>query len=67
VSESEWQQVKRLFHQALDLRPDEQKAFLDRACIDNEDLRRKVESLLRAHEQAGEFIAEPALIEGPCD
>jgi len=31
-------------------------AFLDQACAGDDELRREVESLLRAHEQAGSFI-----------
>jgi serine/threonine protein kinase/Tfp pilus assembly protein PilF len=41
-----WQQIEELFHQAIELAPGEQSAFLDRACLDDPDLRREIESLL---------------------
>lgn len=34
-------------------------AFLDRACSNDENLRRKVEALLRAHDRIGDFLEEP--------
>jgi serine/threonine-protein kinase len=55
-----YRQVGELYHAALELTPGEQAAFLDGACGD-EELRREVESLLAAHEQAGHFMAAPAL------
>lgn len=60
---TDWQQVKQLFHQALDLTPEERSALLRSACVGAEGIRAEVEALLRAHERAGAFIAEPALVE----
>jgi serine/threonine protein kinase/tetratricopeptide (TPR) repeat protein len=37
----------------------ERAAYLDEACKDNAALRHEVEALLHAHEQAGDFLAEP--------
>jgi serine/threonine protein kinase/tetratricopeptide (TPR) repeat protein len=37
----------------------ERAAYLDDACKDNAALRHEVEALLHAHEQAGDFLAEP--------
>src|SRR5262249_43356149 len=55
--------------------PDGRAAFLDQACGGNDELRRSVELLLRAHDKAGGFLADspaPAgvtvdqpVIEGP--
>jgi hypothetical protein len=39
--------------------PDERAAFLDRACGGDDELRRSVELLLRAHDKAGGFLADP--------
>jgi hypothetical protein len=36
--------------------PEERVAFLDQACAENEDLRRGVQKLLKAHEKAGDFL-----------
>src|SRR4051794_33606709 len=39
---------------------DARAAYLDRACGDDADLRRRVESLLAAHFRAGAFLESPA-------
>src|SRR5207249_6410669 len=41
-----WPNVDRIFHHAAELNPDARAAFLDKACGQNTDLRREVESLL---------------------
>ena len=41
--------------------PTTRPAFLDAACGDDRSLRAEVESLLRAHEQAGSFAERPAI------
>ena len=48
-----------LYHAALDLAPEQRTAFLEQACGSDLDLRSEVESLLAAHEQAGQFIEAP--------
>jgi serine/threonine protein kinase/tetratricopeptide (TPR) repeat protein len=46
-----------LFAAALEIgAPNERSAYLDRACAGDEDVRARVEALLRAHEQAGSFL-----------
>ncbi len=42
-----------LFIAALQLEPAERPSFLERECLDDPDLRRRVEGLLAAHERAG--------------
>ena len=50
-----------LFEQALKCRAAEERAaFLDDACAGKPELRRRIELLLEAHDQSGEFL-EPAL------
>jgi non-specific serine/threonine protein kinase/serine/threonine-protein kinase len=56
-----WQQLKPLFHAALDMAPAEREVFLAGACKE-EGLRRQVEALLAAHEGAGDFLDAPALV-----
>lgn len=51
-----WEQINQLWDDALDVEPDERAAFLDKACAGDQALRREVESLLAAHQQAGSFI-----------
>src|SRR5713101_467047 len=49
-----------LFHQALAQPAGQRAAFLERACGGDEALRRRVEVLLRAHDNPGSFLAGPA-------
>src|SRR5262249_27825966 len=60
-----WSEVERLFDLAVALHRTEHAAFLDQTCVDPA-LRREVESLLRADEQAAGFLepAPPARGEG---
>src|SRR3712207_943979 len=55
-----WQQIKELFHSALERGRGERVAFLDEACAGDESLRREVESLITSHEKEGSFIDAPA-------
>ena len=48
-----------IFTEALEVSMQERDAFLDRECGDDENLRRKVEALLRAHDRLGDFLQEP--------
>ncbi len=56
-----WQQVEILYLAALEHEASQRGAFLAEACAEDKALRREVESLLRFHEQAGDFIEAPAL------
>ncbi|SRR6266516_412702 len=56
-----WQQLDSVFHSALERQPEERAAFLDEACARDQQLRKEVEALLAASEQAGSFIEKPAL------
>jgi serine/threonine protein kinase len=55
-----WQQVKEIFHSALNRAPKERAAFLAGACGGDEMLRQEVESLISSHEKDGSFIDSPA-------
>jgi serine/threonine protein kinase len=52
--------VEALFHAARERNADEQRAFLDAACVGDSDLRRDVETLLQQAAD-GSFLSEPAL------
>jgi serine/threonine protein kinase len=53
--------VEAVFLAALEKNsPEERVAFLDAACKDDADLRRRVERLLEAHPRAGSFLDGPA-------
>jgi serine/threonine protein kinase len=60
-----WQQIDHLLEQALERAPSQRCGFLDEACAGDEELRREVEALLVAHEQAGNLLSSPALEAGP--
>src|SRR5262245_22952708 len=56
-----WGQIKEVYDHALDLGGEERESFLAETCADDADLRREVESLLAAHEDAGTFLQSPAV------
>ncbi len=59
-----WRQIEQLYQSALERDAARRKAFLDEACAGDEELRREVESMLAAHEQAKgaeDFLNQPAL------
>ncbi|MFN2514467.1 MAG: protein kinase, partial [Pyrinomonadaceae bacterium] len=56
-----WQQINELYHEALELDANRQATFLNQACAGDAELRDEVVSLISSHDQAGSFIAEPAL------
>ncbi|HEY7509009.1 MAG TPA: serine/threonine-protein kinase [Vicinamibacteria bacterium] len=66
--------IADVFARALDLAPSERARYLDAACAGSADLRTEVESLLAAHDAAGDFLVtgaeaaaapEAALEDGP--
>ena len=59
MTREEWQRVKEILHNALDLPRSGRAAFLDGACNGDLALRGEVESLLASYEEAGTFIEEP--------
>jgi serine/threonine protein kinase/WD40 repeat protein len=48
-----------IFNAALNLPPDQRAAYLDQACAADPELRREVESLLRAHDASGGILRDP--------
>jgi Tol biopolymer transport system component len=56
-----WQQIDKLLSSALQVQPEQRKAFLDGACAGDDILRREVEGLLSFHKKAGSFMESPAL------
>ena len=45
-----------IFTEALQLPRDQRAAYLERACGGDDELRRKVEALLKGHDQVGDFL-----------
>jgi eukaryotic-like serine/threonine-protein kinase len=56
-----WQTVERLYHATLECQESQRAAFLDRACGEDEALRREVESLISYGNRTGKFIEGSAL------
>jgi predicted ATPase/predicted Ser/Thr protein kinase len=56
-----WRQIDQLLKTALEKEPSERADFLGRVCGGDEGLRREVEALLEADQQAGTFLGTPAL------
>src|SRR5262249_10331070 len=54
-------QIKEIYDRALDLCGDEREGFLAEASGGADDLRREVESLPPAHDDAGTFLQSPAV------
>jgi serine/threonine protein kinase/tetratricopeptide (TPR) repeat protein len=72
VTTSRWERLQEIFHRALAAAPEERPALLDRACGDDDALRREVAALLRGAEGAdqrlGRAVAEAAIdLTGPSE
>jgi serine/threonine protein kinase/Tol biopolymer transport system component len=61
VTPGRWQQIERLFHDALARPLEERAAFLDRSCAGDESLRRDVNALLDSPATAHRFLDGDAL------
>ncbi|HEY7386951.1 MAG TPA: tetratricopeptide repeat protein [Bryobacteraceae bacterium] len=54
-----WAVVEQLFHEAVELPPEARAAFLEKACAEDQDLYREVESLLACSDATLSALAEP--------
>jgi eukaryotic-like serine/threonine-protein kinase len=57
MTPQQWNQVKLLFKQLMNLEPSQEKSYLDHNCQD-EGVRKEVESLLFHHRKACDFLPE---------
>lgn len=55
--------MKSVFQAATELALEDREAFLAQACNGNGELRTQVDRLLKSHDDAGEFLLEPAMVE----
>lgn len=55
----DWQRVKELFNEAVELPAEERDAFLSTACAGDLALRREVDGLIAADDEAAGFLPEP--------
>jgi tetratricopeptide (TPR) repeat protein/predicted Ser/Thr protein kinase len=58
MSTGQWRRIEELFNGAVTLQGDARRAFLDEACGADGELRRDVESLLRAADSGGDAARE---------
>jgi eukaryotic-like serine/threonine-protein kinase len=56
VTPERWKQIEELFHQAAECAPKDRAGILDRACADDPELRREVESLLAGEIKAADSV-----------
>jgi eukaryotic-like serine/threonine-protein kinase len=63
MTPEQWAQVNEVLHRAMQVAPEQQAAFLDGACGPDESLRREVESLLAADDEArSSFLRSPPTV-----
>jgi len=62
MTPEQWQQVKELFHDAAVLAPEARNAFLQRQCGNDASMLGELQLLLKAHDEAEQFIEQPALV-----
>ncbi len=60
VDPERWQRIEALLDEMFERPARERRAFLDKACAGNPELRAQMEALLTADEEAGGFLATPA-------
>lgn len=61
TQQDRFRRVDAVFDAALNLPPGEVSGFIDEACGDDADMRAEVLRLVRAHQQAGQFLESPAV------
>ena len=54
-----WGIISKIFNEAAALKVEERRTFIEEACAGNQALIAEIESLLSAHELAGDFIENP--------
>src|SRR5678815_2202371 len=56
-----WRRAEQLFHAAMERPPEDRAAFIEKVCGSDPDLRRKVDSLVRASEGGDSLLERPAI------
>ncbi len=59
MTDKRWQHMMELFQRALDLPPQRRAELLRKACGHDQKLRRAIESLLAADDEADDFLEDP--------
>jgi len=58
VNPEQWKKIEQIYNEALEYSPEARSFFIAKACGEDKELRREVESLIQAN--AGEFLELPA-------
>src|SRR5687768_6342033 len=61
MADENWQQLRKIFDDALRHKPEERQNFVRRACGENKPLLTEVESLLSSLNSADSFLETPAV------
>src|SRR6516164_2687269 len=61
----DFQRIQSVFQAVAEMRLADRAAVLDRECGDDRELRRRVEALLKAHDDSGELPAAEPVSTGP--
>jgi len=61
MTSDRWEEINRLYNTAVEVEEKDRALFLEKACGEDLELRREVESLLAYDQQAQQFIDRPAL------
>src|SRR5258705_7942628 len=61
MTPEQWQRVEAVLQAALDRPPHDRASFLDEACAGDGQLLREATSLVTAHDEAADFIEQPAI------
>ncbi len=56
---SNWDKIKSLFKEVVELSPDKREAFINENCKDDPGLKRELESLIEAHHKSDGFLETP--------
>jgi serine/threonine-protein kinase len=56
MNTNRWQRMRDLFHEALELEPDDRPAFLEKMCVDDPKLKHEVEEMLAADKGTHGFL-----------
>ena len=59
-----WDRLKAVFQGALAQPPEQRRAWLERACVGDMGLLQEVETLLQSLDSAGDFLEQPAQVDG---
>ena len=60
MSPERWSKIEELYHRALELDASQQKHYLERVCVGDDDLRDKVQSLLQEKTNPANLLDQPA-------